>query len=185
MERGSSDTDSVRHARGGRGLCAGRAHDRSRAGRLIAQGTPQEVLKSPRSERMAQLAGFENVFDAEVTAIAEANGTMTCQLNGAAVTIEVPLTHMGGERKARVAIRAGDIMLAVARPQGISARNIIEGRVTSIVQEGAKVIVMADADGVLFEVHLTPGARDELGLSSGDPVWMIVKTYSCHLVEAE
>jgi molybdate transport system ATP-binding protein len=154
-------------------------------GRVIAQGTPQEVLKSPRSERMAQLAGFENVFDAEVTAVAEANGTMTCRLNGTAVAIEVPLGNMARERKTRVAIRAGDIMLAVARPQGISARNIIAGRVRSILREGAKVIVMVDAGGVSFVVHLTPHARDDLRLSTDLAVWMIIKTYSCHLVEAD
>ena len=131
---------------------------------------------------MAQLAGFENVFDAEVTAIAEANGTMTCHLNGAAVAIEVPLTETRRDHKVRVAIRAGDIMLAISHPQGISARNIIAGRVGEILQEGAKVIVLVDAGGARFMVHLTPKAADDLRLSSSAPVWMIVKTYSCHLV---
>jgi molybdate transport system ATP-binding protein len=154
-------------------------------GRLIAQGTPQEVLKSPRSERIAQLVGFENVFDAEVIAIAEANGTMTCRLNGASLTIEAPLTETPRDRKARVAIRAGDIMLAISRPQGISARNVIAGRVSEMLQEGAKVIVLVDAGGVRFVIHLTPNARDDLHLSISATVWMIVKTYSCHLIEAE
>jgi molybdate transport system ATP-binding protein len=154
-------------------------------GRMLAQGTPQEVLQTPRSERMAQLAGFENVFDAEVIAIAEGNGTMTCRLNYTAVTIEVPLTATPRDHKARVAIRAGDIMLAADHPKGISARNILAGRVSSILQEGAKVIVMVDAGGALFTVHLTPNARDDLRLSLGGPVWMIVKTYSCHLVDAD
>lgn len=154
------------------------------AGRMLAQGTPQEVLKAPRHERMAQLAGFENVFDAEVTATAEASGTMACRLNGTGVQIEVPLTHTARNGKARVAIRAGDIMLAVEHPQGLSARNIILGRVKSIVQEGVKVIATVDSGGVAFEAHLTPHARDELRLRVGSPVWVIVKTYSCHLVEA-
>ena len=33
-------------------------------GRIIAQGTPHEVLRAPLQETVAQLAGFENIFDA-------------------------------------------------------------------------------------------------------------------------
>jgi molybdate transport system ATP-binding protein len=152
-------------------------------GRMIAQGTPQEVLKAPRQERMAQLAGFENVFDAEVTEVAEASGTMTCRLNNKPLEIEVPLTQTATDRKLRVAIRAGDIILAVARPLGLSARNVMEGKIRSILQEGVKLIAMVEVEGVGFEVHLTPNAREELGLKAGGAVWVIVKTYSCHLVE--
>jgi molybdate transport system ATP-binding protein len=151
-------------------------------GRMIAQGTPQEVLKAPRRQRMAQLAGFENVFDAEVTAVAGASGTMTCRLNDK-LEIEVPLTETQRNGKARVAIRAGDIMLAVARPLGLSARNVMEGCIKSILQEGVKLIAMVEVEGVAFEVHLTPNACEELRLEVGGRVWVIVKTYSCHLVE--
>jgi molybdate transport system ATP-binding protein len=152
-------------------------------GRMIAQGTPQQVLRAPRQERMAQLAGFENVFNAEVTAVAEGSGTMTCQLNNRPLEIEVPLTQTAPDRKLRVAIRAGDIILAVARPLGLSARNVMEGKIRSILQEGVKLIAMVEVEGVGFEVHLTPNAREELGLKAGGTVWVIVKTYSCHLVE--
>ena len=35
-------------------------------GRVIAQGLPQEVLQRPQLESVAQLAGFENIFDCQV-----------------------------------------------------------------------------------------------------------------------
>ncbi|HUN57660.1 MAG TPA: molybdenum ABC transporter ATP-binding protein [Candidatus Binataceae bacterium] len=154
------------------------------SGRMIAHGTPQEVLKAPRSERMAQLAGFENVFDAELTAVAEASGTMTCRLNDTPLEIEVPLTATPRDGRVRVAIRAGDIMLAVTRPLGLSARNVIKGRIKSIQQEGLKLIAIVEVEGVMFEVHLTPNAREELGLKAEGIVWVIIKTYSCHLVDS-
>jgi molybdate transport system ATP-binding protein len=154
------------------------------AGRIIAQGTPQEVLKTPRNQLMAQLAGFENVFAAEVIAIDEANGTMTCRLDESEVTLEVPLTNGTLHSKTRLAIHAGDIMLAVGRPEGISARNVLAGRVKSILRQGAKVITTIETQGVSFEVHLTPDALHELGLCVGSRAWMILKTYSCHLLEA-
>src|SRR5439155_7289822 len=40
-------------------------------GKLVAEGTPHEVLSAPRSETVAQLAGFENIFDATVSSIHE------------------------------------------------------------------------------------------------------------------
>ena len=49
-------------------------------GKLIAQGTPHEVMSAPQSETVAQLAGFENLFDARVTSTHEDRGTMTCEI---------------------------------------------------------------------------------------------------------
>ena len=52
------------------------------AGRIIAQGRPHEVMRAPRLETVAQLSGFENVFDSTVTSIHEDRGTMTCRVGG-------------------------------------------------------------------------------------------------------
>ena len=35
-------------------------------GRIVARGSPHEVLHRPQSETVAQLAGFENIFDGSV-----------------------------------------------------------------------------------------------------------------------
>ena len=51
-------------------------------GRVIARGTPHQVMSAPRLETVAQLAGFENIFDATVIAAHEDRGTMVCQLSG-------------------------------------------------------------------------------------------------------
>jgi ABC-type Fe3+/spermidine/putrescine transport system ATPase subunit len=51
-----------------------------RAGRIVAQGQPHEVMRAPRIETVAHLAGFENIFDAKVVALNEARGTMTCRV---------------------------------------------------------------------------------------------------------
>ena len=40
-------------------------------GRIIAHGTPHEVLSAPLQETVAQLAGFENIFDATVESVHE------------------------------------------------------------------------------------------------------------------
>jgi len=152
------------------------------SGRVLDQGSPQDVLVKPRHEKVAQLVGFENVFDAIVRSTAESQGTMRCQLNSSGVELETPLTSAEVGARVRIAIRAGDVIVAPQRPQGLSARNVFEGRLVALSQEGATVVLKIQA-GVIFEVHITLGACKELGLASGQPIWLVIKTYSCSLLE--
>jgi molybdate transport system ATP-binding protein len=151
------------------------------SGKIIARGSPLEVLDAPRQETIAQLAGFENIFAATVAAIHEDRGTMTCALSGSAMELEVPLTHAATDTQLRVAIRAGDIMIATQRPHHISARNVFVGTIAAIRTKGHRTMVTVDA-GRSFEVQMTLGARDDLHLQAGAQVWLVIKTYSCHLV---
>lgn len=151
------------------------------SGRVLAEGSPHDVMGTPRQERVAQLAGFENIFDASVDAVHEDRGTMTCLLVGSAVLLETPLVRVAGGGVVRVGIRAGDILLATARPEGLSARNILPGKIVSL--ERHDVIIEARVDvGIVMAVHLTLAARDALQLVPGRAVWLIVKTHSCHLL---
>ncbi|HEX6501934.1 MAG TPA: molybdenum ABC transporter ATP-binding protein [Terriglobales bacterium] len=151
-------------------------------GRILADGTPHQVIRAPRQETLANLAGFENVFDAHVTAVHEDRGTLTCRLENSLVELETPLVQAEVGSALRVAISAGDILLAAAPPQGLSARNIVPGRIMLLEQRD--VIVMARIDcGVEMQVQLTLAARDSLHLRPGKDVWLIVKTHSCHLLD--
>jgi molybdate transport system ATP-binding protein len=150
-------------------------------GRIIADGTPHGVMAAPRRESLAQLIGFENIFHAAVTAAHENRGTMTCRLADSNVELETPLVRAEAGSALLVGIRAGDILLATVQPQGLSARNILPGRLLSLEQRD--VIVAARVNcGVEMEVHLTLAARDSLDLRPGREVWLIVKTHSCHLM---
>ncbi len=150
-------------------------------GRVSAQGVPHEVMSSPRQETVAELFGFENILDATVTAAHTERGTMSCHISGTSVELETPLVHAEVGSSLRIGVRAGDILLAVNRPVGLSARNILPGEVISL--EKRDVIVMAKVDcGVEMTVQLTLAARDSLQLKTGLDVWLIVKTHSCHLM---
>jgi len=154
------------------------------AGRILAQGTPHEVLSAPYMETVAQLAGFENIFDAVVESVHPERGTMTCRIPGEAggIVLETPLVRGGIGSTLRIGIRAGDILLATSAPTGLSARNIIPGRIKSLEQRD--VIVSARVKcRVDMDVHLTLAARDSLELTSGKEVWLVLKTHSCHLMQ--
>jgi len=152
-------------------------------GRIVACGDPHEVMGAPRQEAVAQLAGFENIFDVAVHAAHEDRGTMTCRLLPSGPALETPLVRITPESSLRVGIRAGDILLATNHPEGLSARNILPGKIVSLVRRDVMIAALVDV-GVPMEVHLTLAARDALGLVPGRDVWLIVKTYSCQLMSA-
>jgi molybdate transport system ATP-binding protein len=152
-------------------------------GRIIADGTPHGVMAAPRRESLAQLIGFENIFHAVVIAIHEDRGTMRCRLVDSNVELETPLVRADVGSTLLVGIRAGDILLATIQPAGLSARNIIPGRVLSVAQRDVIVVVRVNC-GVEMEVHITLAARDSLQLQPGREIWLIVKTHSCHLMAA-
>jgi len=151
-------------------------------GRVIATGTPQEVLRTPRQETIAQIAGFENLFDAVVVSLDERQGTMLCRLGNEGHQLEVPLARAEVGASVRIAIRAGDIIIAGEHPHALSAQNTFEGRVVDITRAGVKLIVQVES-GVTFEIHITPSACDELQLIPNKRVWLVIKAYSCNLVE--
>lgn len=150
-------------------------------GQIIADGTPHEVMSAPRHETVAQLAGFENVFEVTIVAPHPDRGTMTCQIAGTGMALETPLVRAQAGSRLRVGIRAGDILLAAVPPSGLSARNVLPGKLTSLEQRD--VIITATIEcGVPWKVLLTLAARDSLKLAPGSDVWLIVKTHSCYLM---
>ncbi len=149
-------------------------------GKVAAAGTPHDVLEMPEQASLAQLAGFENVMEAAIVAKKADSGTMTCRLAGTSVELEVPLGRGPAGSQTQIAIRAGDILLATEPPRGLSARNILRGRLASLTRDGAAMVAVVDAGG-RFVVHLTPSAADGLGLTPGQDVWLVIKTYSCRI----
>jgi molybdate transport system ATP-binding protein len=173
-------------------------------GSVTAHGEPVEVLDLPCRESVARLSGFENILDAEIITVHESSGSMTCRpiARGSTipfssavsdagnnligpretVTLEIPCARALPGSSVRIAIRAGDIMLATVRPEKISARNIIAGRVAEISRTGMRVTVAVDCGGVKFLAHVTAGAVESLELCTGCPVWLVVKSHSCHIL---
>jgi molybdate transport system ATP-binding protein len=140
------------------------------------------VIDAPRLETVAQLAGFENIFDATVLAGHEDRGTMTCRIGTASLDLETPMIRAEAGSQVRIGIRAGDIMLATESPRGLSARNILPGAIQKLESRAGMISAFVNCSGAEFEVHLTLAAREALSLSSGKNVWVVIKTHSCHLL---
>ncbi len=152
-------------------------------GRILSTGSAREVLDTPQTAAIAHAAGFENILSATVEELRPSDGVMRVLLPPSNCELEVPLGSAKVGDSIKIAIRAGDILLATEHPRFISARNVLPATIESLETRGTFVVAQMNA-GVRFEVHITPGAVRSLGLQAGMLVWLILKTHSCHVVSS-
>jgi molybdate transport system ATP-binding protein len=151
-------------------------------GRIVGQGTPREVLGGAQHEAIAEWSALENVFEGQILSRHESQGTMTFQTGS--IELEVPLARQEPLSRIRIGIGAHDILLATSVPQGLSARNILRGRVVALKVRDAMVSVLVNCDGTEFEAHVTPAAVQSLDLAADKQVWVVIKTHSCYLIHS-
>jgi molybdate transport system ATP-binding protein len=150
-------------------------------GRIVAEGLPHEVVPDLRRDHMAQPARFENLFDATVVELREQEHTMTCQLVGTSLRIETPLAQVPIGSEVCIGIRAGEILVASQPPAIAGACSVIRGDVKRLDRNGATAEARV-AGGAEFRVHLPSRSVDSLDLKVSAEMWMIIRTYACHLV---
>src|SRR5438046_8785041 len=98
------------------------------------------------------------MFDATVIATDEDGGTMTCRLGDSDVELETPMVRAEIGATLRVGVRAGDILLATIKPQGLSARNLLPGMLVSAEQRDVRLIAKVDC-GIGNELQRTLADR--------------------------
>lgn len=147
-------------------------------GRAVAAGAPLEVLGAPRDPLVARLAGFETVLEVEVEAHDPGDGALLVRWGPVRLIAPGPARPAGA--RARYGLRARDVIVATAPPQGISARNVVPAAVRELVpQEGGPLSLRAqvgDDPARVVVARLLPSAARELGLEPGKAVWLVVKT---------
>ena len=85
--------------------------------------------------------------------------------------------------RVRIRIRARDVTLATTRPQGISVRNVIEGRVAAVEDRGGAIVEVRVRLGAPESEHggrellsrISRQALDEMQLVAGQPVFVLIK----------
>ena len=138
-------------------------------GRVVGEGPPMNVLTAGPVLALWREEGFENVLEG----IAESDG----------VRVGTELWRAGrsdlrpGEA-VTVGLPASDVILARARPEALSARNVLPGEVSRVTGSSEVVIATVNVGGVSIAVELTPAATKELGIAAGVPVWVIMKATS-------
>ena len=154
-------------------------------GRVVAEGEPHEVFAAPTTASVARLTGVENIFQGRVLSRSEPAGTMTVELSGQkgeTCRVEVPLARTPEGARLTVAVRSGDVLIATEELRGISARNVLAGRVALVEHRSEQTLVHVES-GVVWVASVTRQSLRELQIEVGKPVWVAFKTYSCRILD--
>lgn len=147
-------------------------------GRVAASGPARDVLAR------LDLAGPEErdetaaLVDAEL--VGQDDAFSLSILRSAAGTWRVPRIDAVPGARLRARIRARDVMLALDRPQRISALNVLPAVVRALSEApgATDALVDLDASGDRLLARVTRQTVATLALAPGAPVWAIVKAVS-------
>ncbi|MEQ6248601.1 molybdenum ABC transporter ATP-binding protein [Sulfitobacter sp. HNIBRBA3233] len=145
-----------------------------RAGRVAAQGPLRDVMSDPAAVPHLGVREAGSVIDAEVLAH-EADGLT--RLGVSAGTLLLPGVEAAVGARVRLRIKAQDILIARARPEGLSALNILPVRVRNIRTgegPGAAIALAAGTDQLL--ARITRRAVSELDLREGQDCFAVLKS---------
>lgn len=154
-----------------------------RAGEIIARGTPRDVLTQPEVFPLAEEAGFENILPA--TLLETTAGSSRVRLGTDGPALVVPRARQPLGSRLLLSMPATEIILARARPEGLSARNILAATVEQVRPAGpfrlVALRVAPDVPALVAEV--TAAAVEELKVAPGAALFLVIKASSFTLYE--
>jgi molybdate transport system ATP-binding protein len=143
------------------------------AGRVTFVGDPATAFSRLASRPVADRFEVSSVLTARIgetrhglTALAHAAGT---------IWLAGPAAPVG--RSVNVIVKATDVVLSLARPETLSARSLLFGKVTNIAQDGQLVMVEIGLEGSGYLLAaVTRGALEDLSLRVGSNVYALFKS---------
>jgi molybdate transport system ATP-binding protein len=155
-------------------------------GKIVAEGLPLDVAPVSLPAALAAPAGFENLFDATVLELREAEGIMLCQLAGTSLRLAAPLARVGVDvgigAEVCLGVRAGEILVSATPPALLGECAVIPGRIRALERRGTGVEARIGGAAEL-RVQLTAGAAAGPAVEVGGEVWMLIPPQACRLVQ--
>ncbi|MDR3437284.1 molybdenum ABC transporter ATP-binding protein [Telmatospirillum sp.] len=142
-------------------------------GRSVDFGSVEDVMSRPAFSTQSGGRDVTTVVVAQILRHDQENGTSHLAFPGG--VIRVPLLSAPIGRHLRVRIDAGDVMLALQRPTGLSVQNIFAARVAGLRSENGLVDVTLDL-GCPLHSEISMQACADLGLTVGMPLFALVKS---------
>lgn len=143
------------------------------AGRVVRAGPLGAVLAHPDAVGLLGARDAGAVLVATVADHEEADGLTRLAFDGGEIVLPEVLGAVG--QTLRLRVPAQDVILAVARPIGISARNILPVTITALEQVGTGVVVGLQAGATPLLARITTASARELRLAVGLQVYAIIK----------
>ncbi|MGY9047007.1 hypothetical protein P775_10070 [Puniceibacterium antarcticum] len=143
-------------------------------GRVLQAGPAGALLADPGMVRVMGVRDAGAVLQARVLRHSD-DGVTELQFSGGVLCLPEVEAAIGSEL--RVRILAQDVMLAITRPTGISALNILPVEVLSLRRgDGPGVIVQLRAGNDTLLARITRRSADALGLQTGSACFAVLKS---------
>jgi len=133
-------------------------------GRIIQEGSVDEVFRNPSNRFVARYAGIRNFFKVEITG---SNGIMTGVTNH---NVRFKFNSEFAVKEGLLLIKSDSIILSREMP-GDNDLNVLKGKVVEIIPSEFGMEVMIDA-GDLFYVNIQRSVFERLRLLEKDEIWM-------------
>lgn len=145
-------------------------------GRIVGAGTTAQVMADAEALRAM---GIREVAAMLPATVAEHLPDGLTRLEAATGPLFLPAVDAAPGTAVRVRIMAHEVILSRARPEGLSAQNIIAGMITRIVAgQGPAVMVHIKVGDHEILARITRRAAEQMALAPGDAVHAILKTMS-------
>jgi molybdate transport system ATP-binding protein len=152
-------------------------------GRLIASGAPWTVLSGRAVFDLARRESFENVLVARVVDHGADTTRLRLGADGDGPLLIAPRWAIEPGERAMIGVRSGDVIVAASRPGPLSARNVVEATAEAILPMSSGILLHAVLGrDARLAVELTRAACDELQLSIGKSLFLIMKTHALRRV---
>jgi molybdate transport system ATP-binding protein len=125
-----------------------------------------------------------NVFPARVGEQSTPFRGSVLELDGGPQLV-VPFLHVQRGTPVLVAVRADDIILSKEHQSGLSARNQLPGTIDRIVHHGPDAEVIVKTGGITWIASVVERALEQLELSPGALIHLIIKARSCQVIDPE
>ncbi len=153
---------------------------------MIVLSEGRKVADGPVAETLARLdlgpatGRFEAGVVLEATVARHDKSYRLTELALGRDALFVPLIDAPAGTVVRLRVRARDVALAIRRPEEITSRNILEGRILEILEEPETAFAetLVDVEGGLIRARITRQAVAELQLTAGVKVFALVKSIS-------
>ena len=146
-------------------------------GKVVASGPTSDIMQ--RLDLLPAEERGEGGAVLETTVLHHDDAFSMTVLASRAGEIRVSRLDLAVGAPVRIRIRARDVMVATVEPTGLSALNVLPGKVAAIEPgEGASVEVRIDCNGAVVMARITRQSRQALGLEAGSQVFAVVKTVS-------
>lgn len=153
------------------------------AGKILQQGTREEVFYRPASRRVARFVGMKNIFRGRVLAANRQEDTTVVQ--GEKFTVQAPYYPFPPGSSVHFGIRPEEVMLIRPHRQvGAAVReNLLDGVVVQLLPEGAfgRVFLRCTEDEYDLEMLLPRHVLERQELGVGSPVRVSLKKSAIHL----